>query len=85
MLRGRLIEMLMCDFRIDSAEILDGYEITPAALMTIFQGAAEAFPGMVRVDSAGFDILPEGRPLTRMIARAFDAYDMREEGHSSAI
>ncbi len=84
-LRGRLIEMLMCDFRIDSAEILDSYEIEPGALMAIFQDAAEAFPGMVRMDRAGFEILPEGRPLTRMIARAFDAYDMREEGHSSAI
>jgi oxygen-independent coproporphyrinogen-3 oxidase len=40
---------------------------------------------MVRITPDGFNILPEGRPLARMIARAFDEYEMRAEGHSSAI
>jgi len=27
----------------------------------------------------------EARPLTRMIARSFDAYELAKAGHSSAI
>ena len=34
---------------------------------------------------AGLDIPVDARPLTRMIARAFDAYDLSKAGHSSAI
>jgi oxygen-independent coproporphyrinogen-3 oxidase len=30
-------------------------------------------------------ILPQGRPLARMIARGFDAYDQTKAQHSAAI
>jgi oxygen-independent coproporphyrinogen-3 oxidase len=40
---------------------------------------------MVTWDAKGFHVRQEGRALTRLIARAFDEYEMREEGHSSAI
>jgi oxygen-independent coproporphyrinogen-3 oxidase len=40
---------------------------------------------MVSVDETGFAIPERGRPLTRMIARAFDAYDLSKAGHSSAV
>jgi oxygen-independent coproporphyrinogen-3 oxidase len=84
-LRARMIEMLMCDFRIDSAEIKNNFGLSSAELDSIYAGAVKAFPGVVRQDATGFSILPEARPLTRMIARAFDAYEMRADGHSSAI
>ena len=75
-LRARLIEALMCDFHIASAEILDAGLADPATLEALFRTAAENFPGMVHWDATGFEILPPGRPLTRMISRAFDAYEM---------
>jgi oxygen-independent coproporphyrinogen-3 oxidase len=84
-LRSRLIEAIMCDFQIDRAEILGNFEIAPASLEALLQSTARQFPNMVSVTQSGFFIHPEGRPLTRMIARAFDAYEMRSEGHSSAI
>jgi oxygen-independent coproporphyrinogen-3 oxidase len=84
-LRARMIEMLMCDFRIDSAEIARDHAVTPRRLTELYSRAAEQFPGMVRVTPEGFEIRPEGRALARMIARAFDEYEMRAEGHSSAI
>ena len=31
------------------------------------------------------EIIEAARPLARMIARQFDAYEMDEQGHSSAI
>lgn len=84
-LRSRLIEALMCDFHIDSAEILHDYPVTPAALQALFRDAAAQFPGMVEVTATGFVIPEAARPLTRMIARAFDAYDLSKAGHSPAV
>lgn len=84
-LRARLIEMLMCDFRIDTATVAREFRLVPTRLTELFNAAAEQFPGMVRITPEGFEIRQEGRPLARMIARAFDEYEMRAEGHSSAI
>jgi len=84
-LRSRLIEALMCDFHIDTAEILENFDITPKQLKTLFNAAAAEFDDMVRVSSSGFTISEIARPLTRMIARAFDAYELSKAGHSSAV
>ncbi|MCV2874716.1 oxygen-independent coproporphyrinogen III oxidase [Rhodobacteraceae bacterium XHP0102] len=84
-LRARLIEAVMCDFNINRAEILRDFDIAPEDLETLLQRVAHDFPNMVAVTNAGFVIHKDGRPLTRIIARAFDAYEMRSEGHSSAI
>jgi oxygen-independent coproporphyrinogen-3 oxidase len=84
-LRGRMIEALMCDFRIDAAEITSRFGISPEKLQAMFSEVAQAFPGMVDQSAEGLSIPPHGRPLTRMIARGFDAYDLSKAGHSSAI
>ncbi|MCL4188280.1 MAG: oxygen-independent coproporphyrinogen III oxidase [Rhodobacteraceae bacterium] len=83
--RGRAIEALMCDFRIDAEELRRGFGAPPEALAAAFRAAAEAFPEMVAASPASFEILPRGRPLTRMVARSFDAYDLSKAGHSSAV
>jgi oxygen-independent coproporphyrinogen-3 oxidase len=51
----------------------------------MFRQAADSFDGMVTVTDKGLSIRPEGRPLTRMIARAFDAYDQTKAQHSAAV
>ena len=84
-LRARMIEALMCDFRVDTAELVRDFTVTAATLDALYTQAVNAFPGMVRTDANGLEILPEGKPLTRMIVRLFDAYDMHAAGHSSAI
>lgn len=84
-LRSRMIEALMCDFRIDAAEIKQTFNIEDAALNAMFGDVAKEFPDMVVVNSAGFEVPPHARALTRMIARGFDAYDLSKAGHSSAI
>jgi oxygen-independent coproporphyrinogen-3 oxidase len=83
-LRGRIIEALMCDFRVERAE-LAGFGIETAKVEAMLRRVAEAFPGMVTLDAEALVILPEGRPLTRMIARGFDAYDQGKAQHSAAI
>lgn len=84
-LRARIIEALMSDFHVSRAEILANHAISAERLDGMLQTAAEAFPGMVRLDAEGLSILPHGRPLTRMIARAFDAYDQTKAQHSAAV
>ena len=85
LLRSRLIEALMCDFRIDTAEILARFDITEARLAEMFAATRAVFGDMVEVSDAGLFIPEPARPLTRMIARTFDAYDLSKAGHSSAI
>ncbi|WP_406648210.1 oxygen-independent coproporphyrinogen III oxidase [Aliisedimentitalea scapharcae] len=84
-LRSRLIEALMCDFRIDSQEILSTFDISAEKLAAMFSNVDREFPNMLRVTPEGLSVPMSSRPLTRMIARSFDAYDLSKAGHSSAI
>ena len=85
LMRGRLIEQLMCRFATDRVELQEGYGASPALLDRLFARAEREFGGYVRRVPGGLEILPEGRPLTRMIARLFDAYELDRAGHSPAI
>jgi len=84
-LRARLIESIMCNFRIDTAEILRDFGISRADLEAMYQVASDAFEGLPKITADGFTLPREAYPLTRMIARAFDAYDLSKAGHSSAV
>ena len=85
LLRGRLIEALMCDFRIDAHEIVDRFDISHAELNEMFSNVMAQFPDVLALESGALVIPQEARPLTRMVARAFDAYDMSKAQHSAAI
>ena len=84
-MRSRLIEALMCDFRIDADEICDQFEVGKPELAAILNRTAEVFGGLLDVSSEGLSIPPELRPLTRLIARNIDTYELSKAGHSSAI
>ncbi|MFU8882587.1 MAG: oxygen-independent coproporphyrinogen III oxidase [Rhodobacterales bacterium] len=84
-LRGRMIEALMCDFRIDSAELQARFGVSAAEVQQMFDRASAEFPGVLDIASGVLSVPMEARPLTRIIARSFDAYDMSKAGHSSAI
>jgi oxygen-independent coproporphyrinogen-3 oxidase len=51
----------------------------------MFGRAVESFSPFLRLTPDGVFIPPEGRPLTRMIAQAFDAYDATKARHSAAV
>ncbi|QCP86436.1 oxygen-independent coproporphyrinogen III oxidase [Cereibacter sphaeroides] len=74
-LRGRMIEQLLCEFRISRAQILARFAVPPERLETLFRTCAAAFPGVVEITGHGLEILEEGRPLARIVARSFDRYD----------
>ena len=84
-LRGRIIEALMCDFRVSSAELIRDFGATEAQLAPMFAAAKAQFGDMVSLTPEGLAIPPRARPLTRIIARAFDAYDQSKAKHSAAI
>ncbi len=84
-MRARMIEALMCDFRIDANEICRDFNICAEQLRTLFDTAARDFGDMVNTGSGEFSIPERAKPLTRMIARAFDAYDLSKAGHSPAV
>jgi oxygen-independent coproporphyrinogen-3 oxidase len=83
--RGRIIEALMCDFKVNRAELIRDFGVTAEWVQTQFRKAADAFPDMVKLDDAGLSLPVRARPLSRMIARTFDAYDQSKAKHSAAI
>ncbi len=85
LLRARLIEMLMCDFATDDAELQAEFGITRAGLDALYRPVQGHFGDFVRRTARGLEIPASGRPLTRMIAAMFDAYAMAKTGHSSAV
>ena len=85
LLRARIIEALMCDFRVSRAELLQGFAVSADRVETLFRQAEAEFGDMVRITGEGLFIPERARPLTRMIARVFDAYDSNRAKHSAAI
>jgi len=85
LLRARLIEALMCDFSVSISDIAAQTQATPDHVRELLHDLPEHFPGMISVGQEKLEILPHARPLTRMIARHLDAYDMSQSGHSPAV
>ncbi len=85
LLRARIIEALMCDFRVSRSELLRQFDVSPNRIEALFQSAVAEFGDMLRLTEDGLRIPDRARPLTRMIARAFDAYDHSKAKHSSAV
>ena len=84
-LRGRIIEALMCDFEVKTDELFERFPEKETYIRGLLSGAAAYFGDLVQLNDRYLRILPEGEPLTRIIARHFDAYDMSKAGHASAI
>lgn len=73
-LRARAIEMLLCDFRLDFAELDAEHGARSAELVPIAAKVSRRFDGFVAAEPDRLSILPEGIPLARIIASAFDDY-----------
>ncbi|MBU3029580.1 oxygen-independent coproporphyrinogen III oxidase [Paracoccus marinaquae] len=83
--RGRMIEALMCDFRIDAAEMAERHGFTPSRLRHLFAPLLARFGDVLQLGPDGLRITPEGRPLTRMVAQLLDGYTTAPGSHSQAI
>jgi oxygen-independent coproporphyrinogen-3 oxidase len=83
-LHARAIEMLMCDFRIDRNELRETFGQAEAGLIPRHLGVVDAFPGCISYSQDAVTILPSAKPLTRLIARAYDAYTRTDALYSKA-
>ncbi|MFN3526346.1 MAG: oxygen-independent coproporphyrinogen III oxidase [Paracoccus sp. (in: a-proteobacteria)] len=83
--RGRMIEMLMCDFRIDMTEIEARFGLSVARQQGLFTPVLDRFGDALAMTGSTLEITPDGRPLTRMVAQALDGYAAAEGSHSSAV
>ncbi len=86
-LRAALIERLMCDFRVDVAEICGRHgepaEAVADAIPALDRLAAD---GILRRDGMVVEMAPEARNLVRVAAAAFDAYRASSTAiHSRAV
>lgn len=84
-LRARLIESLMCDFRIERDRVAGETGTDPTRIDTLFAEVAARFENMVELRDGILALPPRARPLTRIIAQAFDTYDVGKARHSAAI
>ncbi len=85
LIREAMIGALMCNFTIDLDRIAAEFGVTRRSIAERLDGIEDAFPGVLVHTPGVLSVLPEGRPLTRMIARYLDAYATGQHGHSSAI
>jgi oxygen-independent coproporphyrinogen-3 oxidase len=88
LVRGRIIERLMCDLAVDldavsreyGGALANGFDLEREQLQRL------AGQGIVEVDNHIVRITNSGRPFLRTVAAVFDAYLAREQGrHSIAV
>jgi oxygen-independent coproporphyrinogen-3 oxidase len=72
--RGRAIEMLMCDFAIDFAALRGAFGDFVHILEPGCREAAARYPAFVVLDAAGLRIVEEAPLMARLVARLFDGY-----------
>lgn len=85
LVRARLIESLMCDFAISYGDLAAELSHPVENLRALTSSLTTSFPEMLTDTDEKLTILEHARPLTRMIARELDAYDVSESGHSPAM
>ena len=85
LLRARIIEALLCNFEVDFNAIAAQFDTDPAILTGWAAGLEQALPGTTEMTGHRLTIIESARPLARIIARHFDAYDMNASGHSQAV
>ncbi len=83
--RARAIEALMCDFEIDLTALESKYGDFAKPVKADCKRLAKDYAAFVTLKDNHFRILPQGRPLTRIIAAGFDAFNAPNHRHSSAI
>ena len=83
-LRGRAIEQIMCDFRIDQKALEGEYGSDAARLRPIQSAVKATFGDLVDLSHDGIVVHAEGRAVIRMIAARYDGYGVSEHRYSKA-
>ncbi|MBT2130534.1 oxygen-independent coproporphyrinogen III oxidase [Aliiroseovarius lamellibrachiae] len=83
--RSRIIELILCDFKVDFAQVAQELHDDVTRLVSMADGLADAMPDTFDLSDNVLTIHEASRPLARIIARHFDAYEMNAAGHSQAV
>lgn len=73
-LRGRMIEMLLCDFQINTGALLTDGLGTLSQIEPLLAHILRRFPGQVVRSQTGLRVASHAKALARMIAQALDTY-----------
>lgn len=84
LLRARAIEMLMCDMTLNIPALEAEFGPPAAGLAPIHRQIANRFGAFVDLGDNALSIRRSGRPLTRIIASAYDAYSEAGAHYSQA-
>lgn len=85
LLRGRIIESLMCDFQADLAALALECGATLSETHALLAGLEAKLPGTTLLDGDVLSIALQARPLTRIIASHFDAFQAPATSYSQAV
>lgn len=83
-LRARAVEMLLCDFAIDQRTLARRFGGAATALLPLHAEVAARFDGAVALTGTGLAVTERGRPLVRLIAQVYDAYEVAGARYSRA-
>ena len=72
--RGALIERIMCDHKVDLAEVCAQFGADPAEFEGLPGLATLAADGLIERHGSMIEVAADARPLLRSVAAAFDAY-----------
>ncbi len=85
LIRARIIELLLCDFAVDFAQVAGEYNVDVETLIAMVDGLETLLPDTFTLEGSKLTIKPFAHTLVRITARHFDAYDMNASGHSQAV
>jgi len=87
LLRGEIIERLMCDLEVDVDEVCQKHGVDPAPYRAEFSKLDQLLDdGYAIVDGGKLSMSEDGRSLVRIAAAAFDTYlDLGQKRHSKAV
>ncbi len=83
-MRARAIEMVMCDFKLNKAELVRDFGPLAHTLDADIDEIIIEYKGFVEPTDTGFAIASKQRALARLVAQKFDAY-ASEGGMYSAV
>jgi oxygen-independent coproporphyrinogen-3 oxidase len=78
-LRGRIIELLMCNFEVDFSTVAPHADFSDELAML----GPMIWDGLVEIEGSKLIVTDAGRPVVRVVAAAFDAYRRSGTGQFS--
>jgi oxygen-independent coproporphyrinogen-3 oxidase len=82
---ARIVEDLLCRFRLSSASILAEFPSQFATIHATRVMLMRQFPGAFFISAKGLEMYDWARPLVRVIASAVDTFSRNQASHSAAI